>query len=151
MESSIEQFLRLNQTREQFEPLMEYFIVNSDESCLMSSNGNIYVVTSKANINTVKRTDNLWVFIITLWNRFKSGHQSTSFFLAQGKKLNRNRFKNLNFFYASEGYEVIITPNAFMTDKAWLKIVPKLCRSIRNQEVIRDHPDWRVLMSLDDF
>ena len=32
-----------------------------------------------------------------------------------------------------------------------LEIIPKLCKSIRRQEIICDHPDWWVLISLDGF
>ena len=44
-----------------------------------------------------------------------------------------------------------MTSNSFITDKAWLKIVPTLCKSIHNQEVIQDHPYWWVLLSLYSF
>ena len=44
-----------------------------------------------------------------------------------------------------------MTLNAYMTITAWLEILTKLCRSIRNQEVIRDHPDWWFLLPLDGF
>ena len=38
-----------------------------------------------------------------------------------------------------------------MNDEAWLEIIPKLCKSIWRQEIIWDHPDWWVLLSLDGF
>ena len=152
IESGIEELLRLNQPREQFEPIMDHFISNLDESCLMSSNGKIHVVASRAKMKTEKITDDCRESITTVRTGFTSGHQGAYFFLAKGKKLDRKKFKNLClFFKAPEGSEVIMTPNAFMTDEAWLELVPKLCQSIRKQEVIRDHPDWWVLLSLDGF
>ena len=44
-----------------------------------------------------------------------------------------------------------MTPNAYMTDEAWAQIVPNLCESIRDMDVIRDHPQWWVLLTLDGF
>ena len=66
--------------------------------------------------------------------------------------MDRYKLKNLHkYFKAPEGSEVVMTPNAFMNDKAWLEIITKLCKSIWRQEIIRDHPDWWVLLSLDGF
>ena len=49
---------------------------------------------------------------------------------------------------APAGSCVEMTPNAYMTTEAWRKICPDLCKSIRNMEVIVDHPDWWVVLSL---
>ena len=64
----------------------------------------------------------------------------------------RTKFKNLEkYFVAPHGSEVIMTPNAYMTDGAWLELVPKLCKAIRNQNVIREYPHWWVALSYDGF
>ena len=66
--------------------------------------------------------------------------------------MNRYKFQNLHkYFKATEGYEVVMTPNVFMNDKAWLEIIPKFYRLIRIQEIIRGYPEWWVLLSLDGF
>ena len=66
--------------------------------------------------------------------------------------MDRYKFQNLHkYFKAPEGSEVVMTPNAFMNYEAWLEIIPKLCKLIQRQEIIRDHPDWWVLLSLDGF
>ena len=44
-----------------------------------------------------------------------------------------------------------MTLNAFMTDDSSLEIVSKLCRAIQKQEVMKDHPEWWVLLLLDGF
>ena len=66
--------------------------------------------------------------------------------------MDRYKFKNLHkYFKAPEGSESVMNPNTFMNDEALMDIIPKLCKSIRRQEIIRDHPDWWVLLSLDVF
>jgi hypothetical protein len=52
---------------------------------------------------------------------------------------------------APVGSEVIMTPNAYMTDEAWLENFPRLCVSIRNMDIIEAHKNWWVLLSLDGF
>ena len=42
-------------------------------------------------------------------------------------------------------------PNTLMTDEAWLIIVPKLCKYIRQMRVIREHPVWLVLFSMSGY
>ena len=42
-------------------------------------------------------------------------------------------------------------PNAYMTNEAWKKICLKLCKGIREMEVIHDHSDKWVVFSLDGF
>ena len=88
--------------------------------------------------------------ITTLRTGFASGHQAAYFFLAKGKRIERGKFKNLHSnMKAPVGSEVIMTPNAYMTDEAWLEIVQKLCVSIRNMDIIKAYPNWWVLLSLD--
>ena len=44
-----------------------------------------------------------------------------------------------------------MTPNVFMTNEAWLEMVPKFFKGIHNMNVIHDHPYWCVLLSLNGF
>lgn len=43
------------------------------------------------------------------------------------------------------------TPSAYMTDDAWVAIVPNICKGIRAMPVIKDHPDWWFCLTLDGF
>ena len=150
MYSSIDELKRLNQPNERFVDVIEYFIVNLYESCLMSANGKIYVVSSSGKNKNDKISDDCRESITTVRSGFTSGQQGAYFFLSKVKNLDRYKFKNLHkFFKAPEGSEVVMDPNAFMNDEAWLEIITKLCKSIWRQEIIRDHPDWWVLLSLD--
>ena len=72
-------------------------------------------------------------------------------FLPQEKN-DRNSMKDLpGSYHAPLHSKVIMTPNAFMTHDAWLELVPTLCKSLRSMEVICDHPDWWIIVSLDGF
>ena len=42
-------------------------------------------------------------------------------------------------------------PPAYMTDDTWKKMVREMCEGIREMPVIKDHPEWWVLLSLDGF
>ena len=118
----------------------------------MSANGKMYVVASSGKNKTEKISDDRQGSITTVQTGFASGQQGEYFFLAKGKNPDRYEFKNLHkYFKAPEGYEDIMTPNAFMNDEAWLGIITRLCKSIRRQEIIRDHLAWWVLLSLDGF
>ncbi len=44
-----------------------------------------------------------------------------------------------------------MTPSAFMTDKCWKKMVHKTSKGICAKPVIKDHPDFWCLLSLDGF
>jgi hypothetical protein len=44
-----------------------------------------------------------------------------------------------------------MSPNAYMTDEVYLKLVPFLCKGIRQMPVIKDHPDWWVVLTMDGF
>ena len=57
LDSAIDELKRLNQPNDEFMNVIEYFIGNLDESCLMSANGKIYVVASSGNNKTEKISD----------------------------------------------------------------------------------------------
>ena len=118
----------------------------------MYVNVKIHVVKSIGMNKTEKVSDDCWEYITTVRTVFTSAKQGAYFFLAKGKNLDRYKFKNLHkYFKALEVSEVVMTPNAFMNDEVWLEIIPKLCKSIRRQEILWDHPDLWVLLSLDGF
>ena len=91
--------------------------------------------------------------VTTLRTGFASGETGPFFFLAKGVSMKgRNKFKNLEkHFGAPSNSEVIMTENAYMTDEAYLTIVPKLCEGISKMKIIRDHPDWWIGITLDGF
>jgi hypothetical protein len=54
-------------------------------------------------------------------------------------------------YKAPTGSFVEMTPNAYMTNKVWMKVTPYLCDGIRATEGIKHHPDWWIVLSLDGF
>jgi hypothetical protein len=46
---------------------------------------------------------------------------------------------------------VIPTPNAYMTNDTWIKIAPIIAKGIWNMPIIKDHPEWKVCLTLDGF
>ena len=133
---------RLNQPSDEFELVKVHFMGNTDEACLMALGSKTFVVASAAKNKTEKIADNCRDSITTLRVGFSSGDQDACFFLAKGVKLGRQKFKNFpKNFKALPGSDVIMTPNALITDEAWLNIVPKLCKVIRKMSAICEQPD----------
>ena len=61
----------------------------------------------------------------------------------KGKRLERNNFKDLcKNFNAPKVSKVIMRPSAYMTDDAWLELVPHLCKYILEMNVIKEHQHW---------
>ena len=74
---------------------MEYFIGNLDDSCLISANGNGYVVASSRKNKTEKISDDCQEYITTVRTVFAPVQQGAYFFLEKGKNLDESKFKNL--------------------------------------------------------
>ena len=49
------------------------------------------------------------------------------------------------------GSKVVCTDNAYMTDATWIKLAPDIAKGIRMMPVIKDHPKWKVIVTLDGF
>ena len=107
--------MRLNEQRDEFKILMDHFIGNLDESCLMSSDGAIKVISSASKKRTEKSTDDTRESINTVRTGFCSGDQTGYYFLAKEKRIERINFKylceNFNAPYVSK---VIMTPSEYM-------------------------------------
>ena len=81
LDSAIDELKRLNQTNEELMNIIEYFIGNLFESCLMSENEKIYVVASSGKNNTKKISDDCQESITTVQKGFTSGQQGAYLFL----------------------------------------------------------------------
>ena len=152
LDSAIDELKRPNQPNDEFVNFIEYFIGNLDDPCIISENGKIYVVVSSGNNKTEKISYDYRESVTKVQMDFASGQQREYLFLEKGKNMDRSKFINLHkYFKAPELSEVSITNNAFVNDESCLDIIPKVCKSIRRQEIIWDHPYWWVLLSLDGF
>ena len=52
---------------------------------------------------------------------------------------------------APHGLGVYATPNAYFNEDTWIKIAPALCKGVRMMPVVRDYPDWWIIMTIDGF
>ena len=105
----------------------------------MSFNGEIKVIASASRKKTEKRTNETRESITTVRTGFCSGDQAGCYFLAKGKRIERNNFKDLcKNFNTPKVSKVIMTPSAYMKDDAWLELLPHLCKSIREMNVIKE-------------
>ncbi len=46
---------------------------------------------------------------------------------------------------------VVCNDNAYMTDATWIKLAPDISKGIRLMPVIKDYPNWKVVVTLDGF
>ena len=46
---------------------------------------------------------------------------------------------------------MILNKSAYMDDETWVSVVQAMAPGIRQMPVIRDHPDWELLLTLDGF
>ena len=136
----------------EFERLKDYFTCNLDESSFLASDGFIRVIGNSKKRKHEKNIANSCDSISIVRVVSAGGVDGPRIYLAKGQRL---EYKCLiNFFKhhdAPPSSCVEMTPNSYMTTKVWRKIFPNLCKGIRNMEVIVDHPDWLVVLSLDGF
>jgi hypothetical protein len=150
-----EEHRQVNQPSDEYATLQPHFQLNLDEKSVLGCNGNLRIVGS-AEMKKHKKTmqDNHdSVTIVCIGSA--SGKTGPWIFLLRGKKeLEKNhplRNSECNFPGVLAGSKVIMTPNAYMTDEAWIKLTPFIANGIRNIMVIKDHPDWMICMTLDGF
>ena len=132
--------------------LVDYFTLNLDKTCMAGSEGELHIIGSKEKKKHEKNVADSRESITSVRVGSAGNVDGPRFYLAKGKEIEMSAFKDFTkHFPAPEGSRVIMTPNAYMTDDAWVELVPFLCRGIRAMERIKDHPDLWVVLSLDGF
>ena len=147
------ELLRLNPD-EEYKPLSAHFVLNLDETCIMSNEGNLRVIGSSLKKKHEKRVDDLKKSVTVIRIGSAGGSTGPWIFLKEGKGKVTNKClspQQLEKNGAPVGSHVVNTPSAYLTNESWLGLVPKLCRGIRAMPYIRDHPDWWCGMSFDGF
>lgn len=130
--------------------IWEYFWLNLDETCIISDEGNYRVLSSKERKVTSKIMQDTRTSITILRVGSAAGCDGPIIFLVHGENIEYKSLKNLPKNYGCPpGSCVICTPTAYMTDKAWKKIVPILVRGIREMPGIRDYPEFKALLTFD--
>jgi hypothetical protein len=139
---------------EEFMKLKDCFTVNLDESCFMGSEGVLREIGSAARKKHEKNTSDSRQSITIVGARSAAGVEGPCIFLAKVVELTPESMLKKNFariHKAPIGSFVEMTPNAYMMNGVWMKIVLHLCDGIRAMEGITSHPDWWIVLSLDGF
>ena len=146
--------VRKAKEEEEFMKLKDCFTINLDKSCFMASEEVLRVTGSAAQKKHKKNTSDSRQSITIVRVGSAAGVEGPRIFLAKGVDLTAESMLKKHFariHKAPIGSFVEMTPNAYMTNKVWMKIVPHLCDGIRAMEGITNHPDWWIVLSLDGF
>jgi hypothetical protein len=143
-----------NQPTEEYVKLQPHFQINLDKMGVLGSTGILQVVGSaeikKHEKNTQDNCDSITIIRIGS----AAGTSGLWFFFIKQKKLDKNSpLCDLprNFPGVPPGSKVIWTDNTYLTDTTWIKLAPDIAKGIRMMPVIKDHPDWKVVVTLDGF
>jgi len=152
IEEALEFQKRVNLPAEEYEKVKDHFLGNLDETCLMANaDGSVRVIASQTKKKTEKNTDDSRTSITSLRIGLASGNQGPFTFLAKGTRMDRPSITKLLKEQCPAGSQVIMSPSAYMTDEAYLALVPEFAKGIRSMEVIKDHPDWWMTITCDGF
>jgi hypothetical protein len=150
-----EEHRRVNLPSDEFAALQPHLQLNLDETSVLGCNGNLRIVGSAEGKKHKKTTQDNCDSVTIVRIGSASGETGPWIFLLKGKKklepTHPLRKLERNFPGVLAGSKVIMTPNAYMTDEAWIKLTPIIANGIRKMPVIKDHPDWMVCMTLDGF
>jgi len=138
--------------KEKYLKMVDHFILNLDESCMMASDGNVRIIGNVKKKKHEKNNSDSRDSITTVRIGSAGGAGGPRIFLAKGKS---NELKTLSDMPKNHnsppGSCVVMTPSAYMTNEAWAAMSEGMCKGIREMPVIRDHPDKWVVFSLDGF
>ena len=107
-------------------------MMNTDESLMVASNGNIRVVGSADTLNNEKITDDNCDSILQLRAGSSAGADGPRIYMTKRVKVDletlRGDFSKKH--NAPPGSGVYATPNAYLNDKTWKKIAPAFCEGL---------------------
>lgn len=134
--------------------IRDHFTGNTDESSAMAKDGNVYVIANANKSKQEKNNSDSRLSITSVRCGSAAGEDLSRVFLAQGQTLQHKTMRPGEFHKHHKspvGSGVIMTPSAYMTNEAWKETVEVMAKGIRSAPVVRDHPDWWFLLSLDGF
>lgn len=150
-EMAIEQLRNLNGNSEEFKAVEDHFHLNCDESNMRANEGVVKVMGNKAKKKQEKNKDDSRESISVLRAGSSGGSEGPRVYLGSGKEMPRHLKDFTTNHKAPPGSHVQMTPSGYMTDDAWKRASPEFCKGIREMRVIKDHPEWWCLLSLDGF
>ena len=126
-------------------------MLNLDETCVLEGKGTTKIFGSSKRLKHKNNREDYQESITIARTGSAGGSSWPCIFLGKGFKMDRPTLKYLPKRGAPPGSVVIMTANAYTTEEAWRVQAPYLCKGIQEMEVIRDHPDWWLKMTLDGF
>jgi hypothetical protein len=122
---------------------------------MANSDKDVKIIASLSKKKVEKITDDCRASITSVRCGMASGEEGPYIFLAKGQKIERQSLtgdiSERSVVPLPVGSRVIMSPNAYMTDEVYLTLFPFLCKGIRQMPVIKEHPTWWVVLSLDGF
>jgi hypothetical protein len=131
--------------------LKAHFWGNLDESGVLANEGVIRVIGAKERRKHEVAVDDNRESLSTVRIGSSAGDEGPLFVLAKGKKLDSPALVQQMKEMSPPHSRIIMTPSAYMTDTAWLDLVPDLCKGIRAMPVVCQHPDWWFTLLFDGF
>jgi hypothetical protein len=146
-------------TRTLWRKLSPHFVLNLDECGHLASTGKGKVCGDKIKKVHEVHTADSRVSITSVECGNAAGNDGPSVYLMTGEKMPKyvyleNQFGSTKWLQdngAPPGSFVHMTPNAYMTNEAWDEIADRMSRRIREMTVIRDHPEFWIVLHFDGF
>lgn len=152
IDGALRKLRELNADVPDFESIIDHFVSNLDEECVMASGYNKTVVGSKSKVkhDDTRGTSRISITLVRCGNA--AGNSGPTFFLLAGKHRKPAYTPAfLEEFGAAPQSDIVMTPSAFMTDDAWSELIPRLAKGLRMMPVVADHPGAWILLSLDGY
>ena len=144
-------------TRKEWRRLEAHFTLCLDEAGHCASLGSERVNGDSKKSKHEKNSADSRISITGVECGSAAGDDGPTIYLAEGKELPKyfeKQFGNSKWLEskgAPPNSFVTMTGGAYMTHEAWDLSAPKLAQGIRNMPVIRDHPEFWVILHLDGF
>ena len=122
--------------------IMEHFFLNGDETCLIAKDGKVTIVGDAEKKKHENNTDDSRVSITAFRTGTAGGTNGPTGFAMKGERMKAGYTQDfLLKFGAAVGSIFVMTPSAFMTEKAWGDMMDSILPGIRQMPFIRDHPN----------
>jgi hypothetical protein len=136
--------------------LQEHFTANLDEEGLMASLDGEHVIGWAGKRDHQRNSKGSRVSITGVKTGTAAGEKAPHVYLLQGVEGDKpkspyDKSKWLEANGAPPGSRVIMTPSAYMTNTVWDQVALIVAKGLRNLPVVRDNPDWWIILYLDGF
>ena len=144
-------------TRQRWRDLSPHFILNLDEANHQANAADKKLVGARSKKKHDRNQTDSRISITGIECGTPAGNDGPSIYLMAGVDMQHHlkplygSSKALQKQGAPANSFVLMTPNAFLTNEAWDTAAEPLAKGIRAMPVIRDHPDFWVVLLLDGY